>query len=706
MRALLITVLVIGGLIIGGLLIAPSFIPQEWYREPIISAIEEETGREVTIDGDIGLSFFPQFNFQMEGVSIANAEGAKHPIMASMKTLDIGVDVFRLTQNEIVITRFVLEEPVIHAEIDKNGKSNFDFGGEGAVETSPPAEQDEDTSSPDGSQEEFQVGSISLGDIRLTNGLVTYTNHQTKEEYEASDINASVSLPSYDGPFSVDGSLAWLGENIAANISVGNLKSLIDGAETTISTRINSDLITQSFDGNAMGDSLQSIVGKAALDIPSLRKLSAWLGSPMPAGHGFGPVTIKGDLTARDQRLLFKNADVRFDDIKATGGLTLILDGDVPYVSGRMDAETLNLNPYLGGSTGEPAPTGQSNGGGSGTSPSTGQSGSAPANSPSSGTGWSDEPIDLAGLKSLNANLKLTAKQVLFGGVKLNNSNLDLKISGGLLTADLANIALYKGSGSAKLIADGRGRTPKISQTFSLDAIDLLPLFRDAGDLDRIEGTGNMALNITMSGRSQKQMMQNLNGTGSVNFLDGAIRGINLADMVRNIQSAFGGLQNTGVQKTDFAELSGKFNIRNGVLSNSDLLLLNPLLRLTGRGSIDIPNRTLNYRFVPKAVSTIEGQGGTRDVTGISVPVIVSGSWDNPKFAPDLAAVIGGVLGGGQGNDSEEPADPVETLLKGVLGLPGNDNNQQEEQQSDENAQPEQQPSDPLQDLFKILQNQ
>ncbi len=710
MRTFLLSLLVIGGLIVGALLIAPSFVPQEWYREPIITALEEETGRDVEIEGDIGLSFFPQFNFHMEGVRISNAEGAKHPTMASMKTLDVGVNVFRLLQQELIVSRFVLEEPVIHFEIDKNGKSNFEFDQPDADTTDGPGPSPEETDQGpgDGAGNDLQVGTISLGDVRLVNGLVTYTNHQTGDAYEASDINASVSLPSYDGPFSADGSLTWLNENVAARVDVGNLKDLIEGGETSLATRIDSALVTQSFDGQSLGDRLQSVAGRASLDIPSLRKLAAWLGAPLPDGDGFENVSVTGDLTARNQRLLFKNADVTFDEIRATGGLTVILDGAVPYVSGRMDAETLNLNPYLGM---ENAPA-ESAGGGASESSGDGASGGGP--STPTGQGWSDDPIDLQGLKGLNANLKLTAQRVQLGGIKLNDSDLDLKINDGLLTANMANIALYKGTGTAKLVADGRNRTPKISQTFSLDTIDLLPLMRDAGGVDRLEGTGNVVLDVTMRGRSQRQMMQSLNGTGNVEFLNGAIRGVNLADLVRNLRDVLGGLQNTGVQKTDFAELSGNFVIRNGVLSNNDLVLLNPLLRLSGAGTINIANRTINYRFVPKAVSTIEGQGGQRDVTGISVPVIVTGSWDNPTFAPDVGSIIEGVLGGAGGgsqNEGEPPADPLETILEGLFGgPPEGESSPPESQNNDDAEQGNQQeqapPDDPLGDLFKILQNQ
>jgi len=86
--------------------------------------------------------------------------------------------------------------------------------------------------------------------------------------------------------------------------------------------------------------------------------------------------------------------------------------------------------------------------------------------------------------------------------------------------------------------------------------------------------------------------------------------GLNVAGMVRQ---ATGGGAAGGPQRTDFAEIPASFAVSEGVARNDDLIFLGPLLRAEGAGSIDIGRRTLNYRLTPRAVPTLEGQGGRAD---------------------------------------------------------------------------------------------
>jgi AsmA protein len=204
-------------------------------------------------------------------------------------------------------------------------------------------------------------------------------------------------------------------------------------------------------------------------------------------------------------------------------------------------------------------------------------------------------------------------------------------------------------------------------------------------------------------GRTERELVQNLSGKGKATFLDGAIVGINLAAMVRNVATAFQGGGTGEERATDFAELSGSFDIRKGVLTNDDLWLQAPVLRVAGSGQVNLPERTLDYRLEPKAAPTLEGQGGERQVAGVLVPVIIKGPWSDPTIAPDLSAVarqalenpealkqqveqlgdvgkaikkggaekvLEGVLGGQGGGESQggEGPDAARKLLKGLFG--------------------------------------
>src|SRR3546814_7431219 len=82
---------------------------------------------------------------------------------------------------------------------------------------------------------------------------------------------------------------------------------------------------------------------------------------------------------------------------------------------------------------------------------------------------------------------------------------------------------------------------------------------------------------------------------------------------------------------TDFAELSGTFTIDKGIVTNKDLSLVAPLVRMTGEGQIPLPPRTVDYVVKPKLVGSIEGQGGASELAGVTVPIKVSGPWRDRK---------------------------------------------------------------------------
>src|SRR3546814_17013830 len=91
---------------------------------------------------------------------------------------------------------------------------------------------------------------------------------------------------------------------------------------------------------------------------------------------------------------------------------------------------------------------------------------------------------------------------------------------------------------------------------------------------------------------------------------------------------------------TDFAELSGTFTIDKGIVTNDDLSLVAPLVRMTGAGKVPLPQRTVDYLVKPKLVGSIEGQGGGSDVAGVTVPIKVTGPWHDISYKPDLEGML------------------------------------------------------------------
>lgn len=645
-------------------------IPVDVYRGQIEQAAQSATGRKLTIGGDLGLTVYPTLGIKAGNVTFANAPGGKAEQMAAIESLVVGVELIPLLSGDLRVTELILDKPVINLEADAAGKGNWSF-----ATVKPPADQ------VSANEAGASIKQLSLGDVRINEGTISYRDLKAGTVQTFQNVNATVSLPSLDEPLNVEGDLAWNGETLDINSMVKRPRAFMDSGKTQVTLALRSRVVTMTFDG-AMTVKSGAINGHLNMSADSARKLAAWAGSPLPEGEGFGPLKVKGVFAVAGNDISFRDAAVSLDNMNGNGDIAVNTAGRVPAIKGAIALDRLDVNPYMGAA---------------------GSAQAKPAAAPvGPGAGWSDAPINVAGLKAINADLNLTVGEFLVQRIKMGKSALALKLNNGLLSADLRELALYEGAGKGTFVLDGTKAAPTIKTSLSFDAIKALPLLTDAAEMDWLEGVGTMTLDITGSGRSQAAIMRSLNGKGSLKFIDGAIKGVNLAAIARSLQNvvtgaALGGNLYGESAKTDFAEFGGTFTIANGVLANEDLKLLNPLVRMTGKGIVDVGQRTMKYRVEPRAVGTIEGQGGAADTAGIGVPFLVSGPWTNLSFQPDLQGVLEGSIRdvlsgkgvqipglGGQGENGEEVKP--EDLLQGILGGKKKPQNGSQQQQPQNNS--------------------
>ncbi len=654
MKKVLIGIGVLVVVLIAAVVAIPLFVPKEEIKTRVTDAVESATGRKLTIAGDLSVSVIPSLELVAEEITFANAEGAAEPNMASLQALRLKLQILPLLTGNVQVDEFVLVDPVINLEIDENGKPNWEFAQAPAADAA--AAPSGDTESSEGSGGSA-ISDLSLGDIQLVNGNLKFTDAASGTTQEISDINLAVTLTDLDSPFTADGSLQWNAKTIELAVSSEKPRGLTTGEEAPVALSVGTDVIKLSFEGSVATAAKLLVAGALDVSTPSIRDLAAWTGNPIEfEGSGLGPFNLAGNVNVDGATYSFNDAKIGIDEIAGDGRVSIATAGAKPQIDAELNLGVLDLNPYL-----PPAKEGEAAGGSSsgGTGSSAGAGDAKPAD-------WSDDPIDVSGLQAVNANFALTVAGILVQEIKVGQSALNVGLKDGLLGVDLTELNLYDGKGTGKFTVDGRNAVPAISKSFSMSGIAAEPLLTDAAGFDRLSGTGNMEIAVTAKGGSQRQMVENLNGKGAVTFNDGAIKGINLAAMVRNAANAFLDPGASETQKTDFAELSGSFDIKQGLLNNQDLKLLSPLLRVEGKGTSDLPKRTVDYRVEPKAVASLEGQGSDGDASGLAVPVLVSGPWHNLSYKPDLAGAIEGL--------AKDPGKALESLggdtgkaLEGVL---------------------------------------
>ncbi|MGX1318560.1 AsmA protein [Bradyrhizobium sp. USDA 377] len=261
------------------------------------------------------------------------------------------------------------------------------------------------------------------------------------------------------------------------------------------------------------------------------------------------------------------------------------------------------------------------------------------------GRPWSNAPIDVSGLNYVDAQLRISANEAVIGDARLAPLALDAKLAGGVLKVGTANLGAYGGQVSGEVILDATTGAPSFAMHSDLVGVRALPLLQGLAEFDRIDGKLQAKLALRSAGTSQRALMANMQGTAFVNFQDGAIRGINVAQMIRSLTtgtlSGWQDNQNSSQeQSTDLSQLSASFRIDKGQAVTTDLNLIGPLVRVTGAGTIALDTKMMGFRVEPKLVMTTEGQGRTSDPVGFGIPVMIQGSWSQPKIYPDMAGML------------------------------------------------------------------
>ena len=241
----------------------------------------------------------------------------------------------------------------------------------------------------------------------------------------------------------------------------------------------------------------------------------------------------------------------------------------------------------------------------------------------------------------VDAQVRLSAAELNIASAHFAPAAIDATLAGGVLTCAISNLGAYGGQASGEVDIDVSGGNPSYAMRSDIAGMRALPLLRSTAGFDRLDGKMQARIAVRSTGSSQRAIMSNLGGTVFADFRDGAIRGLNVAQMIRALTSnPLSGWQQDREQTTDLTQLSASFRIDKGEAATADLNLVGPLVRMTGAGTIDLGAKTLSFRVEPKLVMTTEGQGRAADPVGFGVPVAIDGPWAEPRIYPDVAGML------------------------------------------------------------------
>ncbi|MGE5639406.1 MAG: AsmA family protein [Clostridia bacterium] len=683
-----LAVLAVGALAI----FAATFDPNR-YKGQIQSAVKEKTGRTLKLEGDLKVAFFPSLGADVGKASLSE-RGAETEFL-SLDSAHASVAVLPLLHGEVIVDKVSVSGLKAHVVKGKDGKYNFDDL------LHPQGKSDkEEKGARKGGEAPKQEGNakFDLAGVSIDRSSVSYKDLASGQELEIGDLKVSTGRlgekaagkldvaatvrgknPAIDlkvnlaGDYDVDISagvykLAKVGGSANGSIDKQALDAKLSAPRIDITKdKASGEAITADFQLKGPQRTTQAnlkiagIQGSAkALSIPSLTAELAMSGPDMPRAF---KVPLTGSVQA-DLEKQTASADLtsKFDESNIHAKLGLAKFSPPSYLFD-VNVDKLNLDQYFPPEkkgTGAQAPAGQ------------------PSGQPQAKK-EEDSPVDLSGIKDLNANGKLAVGALQAKGVKLSNVKADIKAANGRLDVAPHSANLYEGTLSGALALQAAGNHVSLKE--NLAGVAIGPLLRDAAHQDRLEGKGNVSLDVAGAGPTVNAIKKSLDGSAKVNLKDGAIKGVDIGAILQKVKSIGKKSeegQANGREQTSFTELNASFVIKNGVAHNQDLDVKAPLLRIGGAGDIDIGNSSLNYTVKAAVVATTAGQGGKglEQLSGLTVPVKLSGPFDNMKYQVDYGAAAGELakskvgekvkekIGGEKGQVQEK----VQEKLKGLLG--------------------------------------
>lgn len=635
--------------IIAALVLAvPMFISTDDLRNELFARVEQMTGYRLRVSGPLDITVFPSIALVAEDVGIAQPTASGDAEFAKAKKVRFDLKLAGLLQGNYRVREVTLVDPVVAIPQTMMGAAPQapapqmapPAGQQGAAPQAMPPAAPAGGSGSGMAQFAEQLKSVSLDKLVIKNGTVTLPSSGGKPGTRIEKLDLTASLPGYNEPLTLDTSAVVDGKTMKLGAVIGNFGPFLGGASVPV--RLNAHL------PGTLDDPVQ-LSGAASFknEVFTLSQFSAKSGNKTLSGTAvyrdgtatlsqltgtMGHDTFAGNVVYKDNIVTVNPLRANVRGTVLAGQLQANLANKVPYVVAAIGAKTLDINALTGG--------GKSSGGkSSGAKPGSG--GGAKKGGGAASTGWSNEKIDLSVLKAVNGKLNLRAEQLIYDQVKIKPITLQATLNGGKLNATLSKFGLYQGTGNASLAVDASRKTPAHHVKLNVTNFDGRTLLKDVAAMERIDGKGTLVVDLNASGASQRAMVGSLGGTASVEFKNGAIRGMNVAKMIRSLgQGALNGWQGGAQEKTDFASLGATFKIAKGQATTDDLHLLGPLVRVTGSGTVNLPQKTLKLRVDPQLVASLEGQGGQQDVSGLGVPVMIVGPWAKPKIYPDIKGIL------------------------------------------------------------------
>ncbi|MGE0404843.1 MAG: AsmA family protein [Candidatus Korobacteraceae bacterium] len=309
----------------------------------------------------------------------------------------------------------------------------------------------------------------------------------------------------------------------------------------------------------------------------------------------------------------------------------------------------------------------------------------------------------------------ITVGQIAYDQLVLSNVRSQVQMDRGVIRLSPLTASLFGGQQAGSIVVDTRTTPMQIAMETKLQKVQANDVISAVSSLDQTI-YGLLACNAQANFRAgeAQNIASTLNGRVSLDLSDGRIAGIDMLNRLSQVAQFTTGVQTPG-NFTSIARLTGDFDVKNGVGETKNLRAEIPGGNLAGEGVVNLVSKELSMRVTAVLSRDMSQRAGGTGIGGfmntalanrngeLVVPVIITGTFDNPSVAPDVqklaqmklqnllpttgnpgsftSGILGTVLGGGnQGDNQGEQQKGIGGIVNAITGA------QQQQQSPQKNA--------------------
>jgi uncharacterized protein involved in outer membrane biogenesis len=269
---------------------------------------------------------------------------------------------------------------------------------------------------------------------------------------------------------------------------------------------------------------------------------------------------------------------------------------------------------------------------------------------------------------------------VQYDDLLLNNVHSNVTLDHGLIKMNPVTADVYNGKETGAITIDMRPAQPVYNVNLKTDKVDANKLISSVSDVKQtIYGLLASNVNASFSSSSASSIARSLNGSMAINLTNGKLMNINLLHELATVGKFVGANFDAAKNFTDLVQLTGNFDVKNGVAQTNNLNAVIDGGTLAAAGLVNLADQSLNLRVTTVLKKELSQQVGGTQVGGymntalannqgeLVMPVIITGTFQHPHVAPDVQQIAQMKLKNMLPN-TKNPAELTTGILGAVLG--------------------------------------